>query len=78
MNIFFRILLAVYAFCLAVISAVTMYIIMRTDAYTTLLSYLEEQCIFQRGFCPENSRVYHRTYVFCDKYYLPVVGSKKQ
>jgi uncharacterized alkaline shock family protein YloU len=47
-NIFFRILLAIYAFCLAVISAVAMYIIVRPVAYTHVTGYLAEQ-FFSNG-----------------------------
>ena len=47
-NIFFRTLLAIYAFCLAVISAVAMYIIVRPVAYTSVTGYVAEH-IFTNG-----------------------------
>lgn len=43
MNIFFRVLLAFYAFCLAVISAIAMYISVKTDAYQGIFDYLTEK-----------------------------------
>jgi uncharacterized alkaline shock family protein YloU len=43
MNIFFRVLLAIYAFCLAVISAVIMYVTIKTGVFNTLCSYLDEK-----------------------------------
>lgn len=40
MNLFFRILLAIYAFCLAVFSAITMLMALRTDFYEAVFKYL--------------------------------------
>lgn len=48
MNIFFRVLLAIYAFCLAVISAVVMYIIVKPVAYMNVTGYLAEN-VFADG-----------------------------
>ncbi len=42
MNIFFRILLAFYAFCLAVISAISMLITIKTDIFEIIYRYLDE------------------------------------
>lgn len=42
MNIFFRILLALYAFCLAVVSAAAMLITIRTDYFSDITSFLED------------------------------------
>ena len=49
MNIFFRVLLAIYAFCLAVISAVTMYVTIRTGVFNTLCSYLDDKVFSSIG-----------------------------
>ncbi len=48
MNIFFRVLLAIYAFCLALVSATAMYIIIVPAAFTSFTGYLAEQ-IFTEG-----------------------------
>ncbi len=48
MNIFFRVLLAFYAFCLAVISAILMLITLKTDFFETIYRYLDEG-IFSNG-----------------------------
>jgi len=48
MNIFFRILLAIYAFCLAIISAVLMYISVQTKVYIRISSYLADN-VFTDG-----------------------------
>ena len=42
MNIFFRVLLAFYAFCLAVISAITMLITVKTDIFEIIYQYLDD------------------------------------
>lgn len=49
MNIFFRIVLAIYAFCLAVISAVTMLITIRTDIFEVIYEYLDESVFSYSG-----------------------------
>lgn len=41
MNIFFRVLLALYAFCLAIFSAIAMLVTIRTDFFTTIYDYLD-------------------------------------
>ena len=48
MNIFFRILLAIYAFCLAVVSALAMYITIWPKAFVGISDYLAEN-IFTVG-----------------------------
>lgn len=48
MNIFFRVLLAVYAFCLALVSALAMYISIRPKAYAGISDYLAEN-VFADG-----------------------------
>lgn len=48
MNIIFRILLAIYAFCLALISALAMYITLRPAAYSGVSEYLEQN-VFAEG-----------------------------
>ena len=48
MNIFFRILLAIYAFCLAVVSALAMYITIRPKEFAGISNYLEEN-VFTEG-----------------------------
>ncbi len=48
MNIFFRVLLAVYAFCLTLVSALAMYISVRPKAYADISDYLAER-IFADG-----------------------------
>lgn len=48
MNIFFRVLLAIYAFCLAMVSALAMYISVRPKAYVGISEYLAEN-IFTDG-----------------------------
>lgn len=48
MNIFFRILLAIYAFCLAMFSAVSMFISIRINTFTSIFNYLEEN-VFTEG-----------------------------
>lgn len=40
MNIFFRVLLAIYAFCLAMVSALSMYISIRPRVYTGISEFL--------------------------------------
>ena len=42
MNIFFRVLLAFYAFCLAVISAITMLITVKTDIFESIYRNLDD------------------------------------
>lgn len=42
MNIFFRVLLAFYAFCLAVISAIAMYMAVQVDSYRGVFDFLTE------------------------------------
>ncbi len=49
MNILFRVLLAFYAFCLAVISAITMYISVRTDSYQGIFDFLIENIFRKEG-----------------------------
>lgn len=48
MNIFFRILLAIYAFCLAMFSAAAMFISVRIKAFASIFGYLEDN-IFTDG-----------------------------
>lgn len=48
MNIFFRILLAIYAFCLALVSTLAMYISVRPKAYFGISDYLAEN-VFAEG-----------------------------
>lgn len=48
MNIFFRVLLAVYAFCLALVSALAMYITIWTKAYVDIADYLAQN-VFTSG-----------------------------
>lgn len=42
MNIFFRVLLAIYAFCLAVFSAICMIITIKTDIFQTIYENLDQ------------------------------------
>lgn len=49
MNILFRVLLAFYAFCLAVISAITMYMAVRTDSYQGIFDFLIENIFRNEG-----------------------------
>ena len=48
MNIFFRILLAIYAFCLALISTLAMYITIRPQAFSGVADYLADH-VFAQG-----------------------------
>lgn len=48
MNIIFRVLLAIYAFCLALISTLAMYITLRPKAYSGVSEYLEKN-VFAEG-----------------------------
>ena len=48
MNILFRVLLAIYAFCLAMISATVIYITLRTEAFAGVSHYLAED-VFADG-----------------------------
>ena len=48
MNIFFRVLLAIYAFCLALVSALAMYITIWTKAYADIADYLAQN-VFTNG-----------------------------
>lgn len=43
MNIFFRILLTIYAFCLALISAAVMLITIRTDYFASITGFLQSE-----------------------------------
>lgn len=49
MNIFFRILLAIYAFCLAVISAVAMVVIARPEIFNSVYNYISTGVLYNRG-----------------------------
>ena len=41
MNLFFRILLAIYAFCLTIISVIVIAITIKPEIYTSISSFLE-------------------------------------
>jgi len=49
MNIFFRVLLAVYAFCLAIISALAMLVIAKPIILETIYGYLTDNVLNSRG-----------------------------
>ena len=49
MNIFYRVLLACYAFCLAVFSAIAMYMALRADAYQGIFDFLAENIFLKES-----------------------------
>jgi len=49
MNIFLRILLAVYAFCLAVFSAIVMIVIARPEIYDSISNYITTVILYNSG-----------------------------
>ncbi len=49
MNLFMRILLAIYAFCLAVISAIGMIVIARPEIFHSISSYITTAVLYNRG-----------------------------
>ena len=52
MNIFFRVLLAIYAFCLAVFSAIMMYAVIKTDVFNAIYQYMDERIFSYNGSGP--------------------------
>lgn len=49
MNIFFRVLLAIYAFCLTILSFVSMILVFRPDMFKSISSYLVENVLYSRN-----------------------------
>lgn len=63
MNIFFRILLAIYAFCLAMFSALAMFISIRVQTFASIFSYLEDN-VFTDGATGYRIAVFTTALVF--------------